>query len=292
LLDWLDAGFRYWALLPAVLLLILLTVYPALNLLRMSVSQVNFVAGDAVWQFTGLRNLRTMLDDWVFHTAIKNSLVFVVATVVTQMTLGMALALLASKITFGKGVYRTIMVLPILMPAVAIGSMWKLMYNYDFGILNMILRGLGFQPLAWLGSASSAMPSVIIVDPWHWVPFVFLILLAGLEALPVDVLEASSVDGATGWQKLRYVILPMMWPTFVVALMFRTIFAFKVFDEVFLLTSGGPGTATEVISLYIYKVFFAENRLGYGALLSVITLLIISIFIIIYRRVQIGAQRS
>jgi multiple sugar transport system permease protein len=138
--------------------------------------------------------------------------------------------------------------------------------------------------VSWLGSVDYALWSIVAVDIWHWTPFVFLILLAGVEALPVDALEAARVDGANRWQMLFRIIIPLMWPALSVALMFRTIFAFKVFDEVFLLTSGGPGTATEVVALYIYKVFFTQNQLGYGALLSVAVILAISVFIASYRR--------
>jgi multiple sugar transport system permease protein len=283
-LAWLDSTFQYWALAPAVLLFAVLTLYPVANLLRMSVSTIDFAKGEFVWTFAGAKNLLTLADDWLFRIALRNTLSFVAAAVVLEMVLGFLLALVASQVTAGSGVYRTILVIPILVPAVAIGCMWKLMYNYEFGIINQILTALRLPGQAWLADVNMAMPAVILVDVWHWVPFVFLILLAGLESLPVEVLEAASVDGANGWQRLWHVIMPLVWPTFSVALMFRTIFAFKVFDEVFLLTSGGPGTSTEVVSLYIYQVFFSENRMGYGALLSIVTIAIISLFVIVYRR--------
>lgn len=289
-MDWLNDTFQYWALLPAVLLFVFLTLYPMLNILRMSISKIDFAHGEFVWTFTGLQNWRTLAQDWLFRVALRNTLFFVVATVATEMALGLALGLLASQISFGKGIYRTIMVLPILVPAVAIGCMWRLMYDYDFGIFNQVLTALHLPAQAWLANPRLAMLSVILVDMWHWVPFVFLILLAGLEAMPVEVLEAANVDGANAWQRLWYVILPLIRPTFSVALMFRTIFAFKVFDEIFLLTSGGPGTATEVVSLHIYKVFFAENRLGYGAALSVLVISIICVFVVAYRSLKVGGE--
>ncbi len=288
--EFLDATFQYWALAPALLLLLCLTLYPMLSILRMVVSTIDFAQGQFLWTFSGFQNWRSFLEDWLFRIALRNTLIFVIAAVAVEMLLGLALALLACQIQQGKGIYRTIMVLPILVPAVAIGCMWRLMYNYDFGIFNQVLVALGVRPLAWLADPRLAMASVILVDIWHWVPFVFLILLAGLEALPVEVLEAANVDGASGWQRLRYVILPMVGPTFSVVLMFRTIFAFKVFDEIFLLTSGGPGTATEVVSLYIYKVFFAENRLGYGALLAILTILTICAFVGTYRWTRLGGR--
>jgi len=122
------------------------------------------------------------------------------------------------------------------------------------------------------------------VDIWHWVPFVFLILFAAVEALPVDVLEAGRVDGATGWQALRYIILPLLRPALMVAVTFRSILAFKAFDEVYLLTSGGPGTSTELISLHLYKVFFEQNQLGYGAMLSLGVIGAIVAFLLVSRQ--------
>jgi multiple sugar transport system permease protein len=184
-------------------------------------------------------------------------------------------------VTRGKGFVRTVMILPILVPPVAIGSMWKLLYNYDFGIFNQAFTAIGLPPVNWLGSTSLALWSVIAVDVWHWVPFVFLILFAAVEVLPVEVLEAARVDGATRWQLVRRVMLPLLKPAIVVALVFRTILAFKVFDEVYLLTSGGPGTSTELITLHLYKVFFEQNLLGYGALLSLALIAAIVAFLLV-----------
>ncbi|MCG8346328.1 MAG: sugar ABC transporter permease [Chloroflexales bacterium] len=288
LLDILDKTFQYWALIPALILLTLLTLQPMFDLLRMSVSTIDFVEGNDVWTFSAAKNIDLFKNDWIYRVALKNTLIFVFITVTLEMILGFALALLVSGLSAGKGLVRTIMVLPILVPAVTIGSIWKLMYNFEFGIFNQILTAVGFMPQDWLGSLNLALASVVVVDIWHWTPFVFLVLLAGLEALPVEVFEAAEVDGANRWQLLRYVTIPMMWPAISVALLFRIIMAFKVFDEVFLLTSGGPGTATEVVSLYIYKVFFAQNRLGYGALLSIVTILLICVFIFTYRHLSPG----
>jgi multiple sugar transport system permease protein len=284
LAELLDRSFKYWALVPALLVLLALTVHPASNLLWMSVSTIEFSEGAEVWAFTPGRNLELLFGDWVFRTALWNTLLFVVAAVAAEMVLGFAIALLVSRLSRAKGIVRTLMVVPILVPPVAIGSMWKLMYNFEFGVFNQALMAAGIDPVSWLGSVDYALWSIVAVDIWHWTPFVFLILLAGVEALPVDALEAARVDGANRWQMLFRIIIPLMWPALSVALMFRTIFAFKVFDEVFLLTSGGPGTATEVVALYIYKVFFTQNQLGYGALLSVAVILAISVFIASYRR--------
>jgi multiple sugar transport system permease protein len=280
-MDLLNRHFRHWSLIPAVALFVLLTLYPVANLFRMSVSTIAFSEGREVWTFTPLANLALLKADEVIVPAIFNTLVFVVVAVALEIALGLALAILVAGVAHGKGLVRTVMILPILVPPVAIGSMWKLLYNYDFGIFNQALTALGLPPVNWLGSTSLALWSVIAVDVWHWVPFVFLILFAAVEALPVEVLEAARVDGATPWQLVRRVMLPLLKPAIVVALVFRTILAFKVFDEVYLLTSGGPGTSTELVTLHLYKVFFEQNRLGYGALLSLALIAAIVAFLLV-----------
>ena len=283
-MDFVNRTFRHWSLLPAVVIFIVLTVYPAANLFRMSVSTIEFTQGGGSWTFTPLRNFALLRADEVVPAAVRNTLLFVVAAVTIEMLLGLALAIVVAGAARGKGLLRTVMILPILVPPVAIGSMWKLLYNYDFGIFNQTLMALGIAPVNWLGSTSIALWSVVIVDVWHWVPFVFLILFAAVEALPVDVLEAARVDGATQWQLLRRVMLPLLRPAIIVAVLFRTILAFKVFDEVYLLTSGGPGNSTELVTLHLYKVFFEQNQLGYGSLLSLALIAAIVAFLLVGRQ--------
>jgi multiple sugar transport system permease protein len=137
------------------------------------------------------------------------------------------------------------------------------------------------MPQDWLGSADTALLSVILVDIWHWTPFCFLLFLAGLESLPQDVFEAARMDGAGPWQELRYVTLPLMIPTLAVTFAFRLVLAFKVFDEVYLLTSGGPGTATEVVSFTLYQRFFTEDKAGYGSAMSVAVIFLVSLLLVV-----------
>jgi multiple sugar transport system permease protein len=289
-MNFLNRTFRHWSLLPAIALFVLLTVYPIANLFRMSVSTIEFTEGREVWTFAPLVNLELLRADEVIRPAVVNTLIFVVVAVALEIVLGLALAIVVAGVARGKGLVRTVMILPILVPPVAIGSMWKLLYNYDFGIFNQALTALGLPPANWLGSTSLALWSVVVVDVWHWVPFVFLILFAAVEALPVETLEAARVDGATRWQLVSRVMLPLLKPAIVVALVFRTILAFKVFDEVYLLTSGGPGTSTELVTLHLYKVFFEQNQLGYGALLSLALIAAIVAFLLVGRRAMRAAR--
>jgi multiple sugar transport system permease protein len=287
--EFLDRTFPYWSLAPAALIFIILSVYPILNLLHMSVSTFQTVGGVDEATFDPLANLRFFASDPVLKAAIVNTIIFVAVSVTLELLLGLALAIQIARVRLAKGLIRTLVILPILVPPVAIGSMWKLILNYDFGVLNQFLGLFGTGPVNWLGEGHLALLSVIIVDVWHWVPFIFLILFAAVEGLPGDVIEAARIDGATQRQVTWYVVLPLLKPAISVAFIFRAILAFKTFDEVFLLTSGGPGTASELISLHLYKVFFVQNNIGYGAMLSVTLILMVVAFLLVARQVTTGA---
>jgi multiple sugar transport system permease protein len=274
--DRVNATFRHWALWPCLGFVLALSVYPVLQLVPMALSTVEFAGGQARWSFTPRHNLDLLLADHVLRDAIVNTLIFVVLSVAIEMVLGFFTALFIACMPRARGFARTVMILPILLPAVAIGSMWKLMYNYDFGLFNQVVGVLGLDPVNWLGDTRWALLAVVVVDVWHWTPFVFLILFAAIEALPQDVLEAARVDGAGAGQTIRLIILPLLGPALAVAALFRAIAAFKAFDQVYLLTSGGPGTATELLSLHLNRVFFEQNQLGYGAMLSLAIIAVIA----------------
>jgi len=288
--NFIDRTFQYWTIAPLVITLLLLMAYPSLQLLRMSVSEVDIVKGQAVWEFVGLKHLETARQDPVVPVALRNTLVFVIAVVIIETLLALTISILVSRSRHLVGLYRTVLLIPLLVPPIAIGTMWRLMYDYNYGFINQALAVFGIAGPTWTADPKLAMPSIILVDLWHWTSFMFLIILAGLESLPQEVNEAARVDGASESQILRYITLPLLRPTLLTAVMLRTIFAFKVFDEIFLLTGGGPGTATEVISLYIYNVFSRQFRLGYASFLALVLAFIISIFVIFYRRVGQRAQ--
>jgi multiple sugar transport system permease protein len=267
------------ALSPAVLMFALLTLLPVAMLAALSVSNVTWSGGHAIWAYVGARNFAALPADALLRASVSNTLVFAVAAVTVQITLGLGLALLVSEAARGRTLYRLVFLLPLLLPGIVIGALWSLIYNFDFGIINLALSAIGLDPVDWLGDRSLALASVIVVDIWHWTPFCFLVLLAGVEALPRDVYEAARIDGAGTLAALRHITLPLLAPTIAVTFVFRLILAFKVFDEVYLLTGGGPGTATEVLSFTIYRRFFTEDRAGYGAAMSLATLAVIAVLL-------------
>ena len=284
--QFLDRTFKYWAILPTVLILVVFTLYPVFQLLRMSVSDIQFVDAKLQWTFVGLKYVGAALRDPVVPDAFRNTLVFVVVVVLVESVLGLILAFAVSRTRRMAAFYRAVLLIPLLIPPIAIGTIWRLMYDYNYGVINRILGAFGILGPTWLADPNIAFPAIWVVDFWHWTSFIFLIMLAGVESLPQDLFEAGRVDGASDFQIYRYIMLPLMLPTIIVAMMLRTIFAFKVFDQIYLLTNGGPGTTTEVISLYIYKVFFGQFRMGYGAFLALVLALLMSVFVTFYRVVN------
>lgn len=282
----LDRDFRYLAVAPMVLVLIALTLYPAVQLVRMSVSEIELVSGGTAWSFVGFEHLRTLAADRVALIAFKNTLLFTAVVVPVEAVLGLLLAYFVSQVKHFTTFYRTVLILPLLLPPIAIGALWRLMFDYNYGVVNQVLLQLGVAGPLWIADPRLALPSVMLVDVWHWTSFMFLIFLAGVQSIPGELHEAAEVDGATPVQVFRHIVLPLLKPTIVVALMMRTILAFKVFDVPYLLTGGGPGTATELVNIYIEKVYFQQFRVGYGAMLTLVAALVLSVFIVVYQRVS------
>ena len=275
---------RYMTLAPALLLFLLLTILPLANLLALSLHDVTWVDRQAIWRWVGGGNYARIPNDTLFRAGVWNTSVFAVVAVSIQMVLGLALALMTSAVVRGRQFYRVAFLLPVLVPGIVIGAIWKLMYSFDFGVVNQLSATIGMAPRDWLGDSTYALASVIVVDIWHWTPFCFLLLLASLESLPQDIYDAGKIDGASAWQTLWHITLPLMLPAIVVIFVFRMILAFKVFDQIYLLTGGGPGTATEVISFTIYRRFFTEDQAGYGAAISIATFVVIALLIALASR--------
>ena len=259
----LDKYFNYLSLAPAVIVLVALTLYPVFSLVQMSLSNETLTAGRIVWRFVGLENFRAIARDATALVSLTNTLKLVIISVLVETLLGLGLALLISQTKTLNLFYRTLSILPLLIPPIAIGAMWFMMLQFNYGFINTVLFQFGVQGPTWLSSPGLAFGAVLVVDIWHWTSFQFLILLAGLESLPHELNEAAEIDGANRWQQLKFITLPLLRPIILVAVTLRTIFAFKVFEQIYLLTGGGPGNATEVISSYIQSVYFKQGRLGW-----------------------------
>lgn len=279
-----ERWFPILLLLPLVLLMAVLSVYPVLRLFPLSFQSFGFTGSEFEQSFNGLDNFRRLFNDRDLPTILWNTVVFVVLSVAIEFVLALMLAIAVNRDNRATRILKAIFVLPILVPPIVIGTVWRLMYNPDIGVINQLLRGVGLPGQSWLSDPDRSLLAIIGVDVWHWTSFVFLILLAGLQSIPRDPIEAAQVDGASSWQLLTTITLPLLRPAMFVAILFRTVFAFKVFDEVFLLTSGGPGNSSEVLSLYIYRVEFRFTDFGYGALLSLLTIVFVLVALVTANR--------
>src|SRR5579875_244844 len=246
--------------LPSLVVLLALSIYPLIY-------SVKLAAADR-------RNFTRLFTDRLFLTASIQTIWLTLSALSIEFLLGLALALLIDSLARGRMFFRTALLIPMLLPPVVAAVAWRLIYNPQFGVLNGTLRRLGFHTadLTWTSGESSALASVILVDVWEWTPFLFLLLSAGLQAIPPEPLEAARVDGAGAWRIFRDVTLPLLKPTIVLALLLRTIDLVRIFDQIFFLTQGGPGTATETVSLYIYRTAFRFSNFGYAAAMSFVLL--------------------
>jgi len=269
--------FPYLLLSPTILALLLITIFPLIYGLNLSVRHVILYQLEEGQPFIGLDNFISMLNDPMFFNALNLTSVLVVATVSLELLIGLALALLLNKEFRGAGVVTTALLMPMMMAPIVVGLMWKFMYNYDFGIFQYLLDLIGIPKMLFLGSGSLALPSIIVADIWQWTPFMMLVILAGLRSLPRAPFEAAMIDGASGPRVFADITLPLLKPIILIAVLLRAIDSFKMFDQIFIMTRGGPGIATEVFSMHIYLRAFAYYYVGYATAMALTMLYAVSV---------------
>lgn len=270
-------------LLPAVIWVLVFSIFPLLYALHTSLHSFRF---GRINEFVRSRNFERLFTDTNLHSGLRVTLTFVIVTVLTQMILGFALALLLNREMRGRSVLRAIMTLPLFATPVAIGYLGITIFYEENGPINTFLSSLGIAKVPWLSNPFWALIAVIIVDIWQWTPFVFLVSLAALQALPSDLYEAAEVDGASSIQTFRYITLPLMAPTLFLILLLRLVESFKVFDIPMSLTLGGPGRATEVYSLFTYRTAMRFFDHGYAAAQGFLLLIIVSVIVaLLFRRI-------
>jgi multiple sugar transport system permease protein len=269
-----ERRFALTLLAPALVVLVLTTTAPLLYLLWMSMLRVD-LSMPALSGFAGIDNFARMGSDPRFWASLWLTLIYTVTTVVLQVVVGLALALLVMRIPRGQGALRVAAILPIVLAPVVVGLFWRtFVLAPDFGIVDLVTRWLGLGSHNWLGDPRLALISVIAIHTWQWTPFAFLVILASLASLPPDIYEAARIDRAGAWQRFRRITLPLIRPAIVIVLIMRTMIALSAFAAIFAATGGGPGTATEILNLYAYRTSFSELNLGYGASLAVVLLAI------------------
>ena len=279
----------YIFLAPAGVIMLLALLYPVGYLTVASFFDWRMGTPFADSSYTGFGNYLWILKDPNFRESLMVTLTFAFTVVVLEMAVGVGLALMLERPIRGMSVFRTIFILPMMIAPIVVGLIWRYMYNPQFGILNKTLKEWGFNAIPWLSSPKWALPSVIIADIWQWTPFIFILSLAALQSLPKSALEAARIDGASGWQQIIFIKIPLMMPVLVVAALLRLIDAFKVLEVIYIMTNGGPGLSTEILSLQIYKTAFVSWELGRAAALSNFLLAIvmaITIAMFIYTKIR------
>jgi len=278
--------------LPAILVIAAMLAYPVGYTVWLSFHDLSpFNLENPEW--IGTENYSALIQDPRFHAALERTAYFTLGALALQVALGLGMALLFNHNFVGRGLVRTLFLLPMVATPVAMSLIWMLILNPVDGVANWILETLGLPPQLWLNSAETVLPTLILIDTWQWSPLVMLMILAGMTALPVEPFEAAAIDGASSWQSFRFLMLPMLRPTIIVAVMFRSIDCLKTFDIIYGTTQGGPGFASETLNLYIYKTGFDYFRLGYAAAALVVFFTIVLgvslLLIILRRRTEAGA---
>ena len=274
-------------LLPSVAFVGLFSAYPILESFRLSFYRTILTLPWLGAKFVGWENYRDLATDPVARGSLFTSLLFVTVTTPIEVIVGLAMALVLNESFRGRGWLRAIVLIPWALPTVVSSQMWRFIFNDRYGLFNYLIFGDATQNYwAPLAEPGLALMSIMVADIWKTSSFAGLIILAGLQGIPHELYEAADIDGATRWQKFRQVTLPLIKPTLLLALLFRTIDALKVFDLVFVMTQGGPADTTNVLQFYGYKKIFAEGMIGYGSAIAVVAFSISLLLSIFYLRVS------
>ncbi|WP_026960078.1 carbohydrate ABC transporter permease [Aliagarivorans taiwanensis] len=277
-------------LLPALLILGALTLYPILSVLVNAFGSVDYASKH--YLFVGLDNFRELLDDFFFIAAVKNTFMFTVVASCAQVLLGLWLAVLFHRQFPGRRFALPVIIYPMMLSTLVCSSIWRSWYHYDFGLLNTVLTWLGLPAQEWLFNPDLALYSIALVDTWQWTPMAFLIILAGLQSIPKDISEAAMVDGARPLRAFMHITLPLIQKQVMLAFLLRSIDTFKLFDKVYVMTGGGPGNATETLSMFVYKYGFRFFNLGMASASALVMLLISMAMTLLYaRKVMKGGKQ-
>lgn len=281
----------YMYVVPSLLIITVVTVFPLLYTFFLSFQSYDLARPNDN-AFVGLSNYKEMVSEPLVTSAIWNTIIYTVLSVTLSLIIGLALAMLVKEIRKGKSILRTLFFMPMLLAPVVVGVMWRFLFNYELGIVNHILTVIGFEKVDWLGTPSLAMFSIIFVDVWQWTPYVFLVLLAGLESLPQEPFEAAEIDGASKVQTFRFLTIPYIMPLILIATIFRVTWAFRGFDSIYTLTQGGPGTSTETLAMSVWRLAFVRLDVGLASAVSVVMFVILTLFSLILLRQMSGKLRA
>jgi multiple sugar transport system permease protein len=275
-------------LAPALSLFALLTVYPLVRVVLLSFTATDHGLADA--RFVGLDNFAELWEGRGFRRAAWNTVGFALMATMAEVLLGLALALLLDRGFRGRRLVTLVLLAPYVLSTIVVGAIWRAWFHYDLGFLNATLRSVGLAGLPWLFDPTLALPAIALADIWQATPFCFLILYAGLRSIPPELHEAARVDGAGAWRRFRDVTLPLLAPYLLVAALMRTLDSFKLFDKVYAMTGGGPGNATETLSMHVHRLAFRFFDIGMASAAALVMVAFAGLLAAVQARRMMRAQ--
>ena len=275
-----DRAFRFALVAPSIAVLLLVGVFPLVYLIVVSFQ--NLTMSDTDTSFQGLLNYRLLFGDSRLWESLLHTVIFIAVALPIELGLGLAMAQLFIERIPGRAVFIALLVLPVLVSPIVAGATWSLMFDNRFGPINQILGWFAGHPvsLLWTIKSNLVYPAILIAEVWQWTPFMFLLLLAALSAVDRSQLEAAAIDGASWWRTFRQIVLPAIWPVMAVAILIRALDLFRLFDIVWALTKGGPGTMTETVSMFAYVKGFQQFETSYVAAVSLLIIVLLSTLVL------------
>ena len=269
-------------IMPALIWIGAVMIYPVGYALKLSFSGWSMSKGPESNVFVGFSNYLLAFKDQVLGTALVNTFWYVLFSILSTFIFGLAVALLLNQDFKFSGLLRSFTLVPLMLAPIVAGLIWKYILMARFGIANYLLGTIGVGPFAWLYDPLMAFISVMLIQVWQTTPMSIIILLAGLQGIPIEVLDAAMVDGAVGWQRLWHIILPLLKPVILVNLLLQTIGSYRIFDQIYVTTQGGPSHYTESISTYIVKTGINYTEIGQAAAFGIISLVLIAPIVCLY----------
>ncbi len=278
-------GYAYAMASPSILLVVVIVMYPLLNGIFLSFHDKYLLAADM--SFIGARNYLELFRDPEFLKSLRVTAVFVIGGTFAQLVMGILIAELIHHVPWGRSLFRSLMLLPWAVPLIVTGIVWRWMYNDLYGVINFFLNKLGligiYEP--WLGQTETALMAVMVAYIWRSVPFMILVILAGLQSIDTDLYEAASIDGASPLDRFRFITVPGLRPVILIGVLLTAIWSFQEFPIVWTMTKGGPAGATEILPIHVYLTAFIGNEFSYGAAMATIMFVVLLIFSVFYVRV-------
>lgn len=280
--------YALWFILPAFALYSVFVIWPTLSSINLSFTSWDGINPDI--RYIGFENFKEMWNSPRVHNALKNTIYLAIALVLLENIVALALAVLVDKVRWFRNLFRSIFYFPVLMSGIIMGFIWMIILNYNFGVVNQLLDAIGLGNLKtdWLGNPDFALLSIILSTVWKAAGYYMIIYLAGLQGIPQELMEAASIDGAGRWKQFRHITFPLLAGATTVCVMLSMIGSLKMFDQIAVMTNGGPGFATETLTYIIYRVAFGEGRQGFGTALA----LVLFILILLISLVQIKVLRK